>query len=183
MIATTLATATAAAAPPARKAPRKTPAASRARSTSLGVQGLLLGLGVAMGPILIGSARMASGDSLAAKNTGLILISTGLTLGPIMAHIATGELRRAAIFGAIPAACTAGLTALLFAQETAAFNGSVGTRTAFATLLTTALFTAGAGFIDVLNADERARGEGRKFFFIGPEISEGKRGLTIGGLF
>lgn len=144
--------------------------------------GLLAGVTTAVLPLVIGSTRAATGATFAAKNKGYEVAAVGLTLAPIMAHVAVREWKRAAIFGILPAVGTIAMTALLETKEQAAFRGTTVSRSTFVGLFTFTLFSSALGIVDVTFADKRAAGTGGGFI-IGPGIAGGRYTLEVGGPF
>lgn len=141
---------------------------------------LLAGVTTAVIPLVIGGSRAANGDTLAAKNAGFIIATGGLTLAPVMAHLAVREWKRAAIFGALPAAAAIGMSSLLLTYDKAAFSGTTLSRTTFSGLFSLTLFASGLGIVDAMLAGRRANGTGGGLL-IGPSISRTRTTLEVGG--
>jgi hypothetical protein len=117
------------------------------------------GVAAATMPLVIGGARQAdlkmddplSNKSLTHANTGWIIAGAGLSLAPIAAHVAVRSYERAALFGIVPAAATAGIGALVAVNPRALYDGVTGSRTPFALLFTTVAATSAIGVIDAMH--------------------------------
>ncbi len=106
-------------------------------------------------PLAIGSSIIASTEDVGRRRAGSVTIAAGLALAPIVSHLAAREWTRAAIFGAIPVACFAGMVALLEVQPTADVYGTRSGRLTYGLVLSFGVLSAGLGIIDTLGAARR----------------------------
>jgi hypothetical protein len=136
------------------------------------------GLTVALVPLAVGGALIATGDSLSTRRAGVFVLQAGLTLAPIVSHLVAGEWTRAAIFGAAPLALTVGMAALWAAQPDIIDEGTEATRTLFGVFLSLTVLASGAGLVDSLMAAERHK---TRPIAVAPLIGRGLVGIAVGG--
>ncbi len=100
-------------------------------------------------PLAIGGVRMASPTrDNSWKNGGWLIAGAGLSLAPIAAHLAVRSYDRAFLFGAVPAALTAGIGIEVALNPNALYDGETGSRTLFAFLFSGALIVSTLGVLD-----------------------------------
>jgi len=115
------------------------------------------GAGLAITPLLAGGVLFASTDDDGLRRAGTMVAMAGLTLAPIVSHVATREYKRAAIFGAVPLAALI-TNAIVFAYDPKVTTyGSAYTRTIFGVALTAGVLGAVVGLADSLAARDRWR--------------------------
>jgi hypothetical protein len=149
----------------------------------------MAGAATAFIPLVLGGVRAATASSPGARDIGYTVGGVGPALSPIVAHAVLGEWARAAAFGAPTVASEIGLSAYLAANPDAVFNGTVGSRTAFAIIFSVDLFGAAFGIVDVMMARERwlerqKKGSSASLLHdltISPRVGGGQVGLALGG--
>ena len=138
------------------------------------------GAAVAILPLAVGGA-LTTLDSRATRNAGLYVITAGLALAPIVSHLVLREWKRAAIFGAVPAASLLAMVAMLHAApDVLTEEGGPSTRIPFAAILIAAVFSSGVGIADCILAGDRKK---KSRITVAPAIGIHQYGLMIGGLF
>ena len=88
--------------------------------------GLIAGTATAIVPLIVGGALMAEDQSPRLEAAGFIVMASGFALAPWVAHGLQGSWRRAAIYGGISLALSAGAVAEMEASN--AFERHVGNR-------------------------------------------------------
>ena len=143
------------------------------------------GVATALIPLALGASHTAGAVSDASRDAGYVVAGAGFALAPVVAHVALGEWRRAAAFGAAPLAAELGIIALVSAFPDAVFHRTVGSRTAFALLFSVDVFAAALGLVDVMLAGDRARAARTAPALGGvtivPSIGRDHGGILIGG--
>ena len=143
----------------------------------------------AMVPLAIGGSLIASSYDVGTRKGATLTMMAGLALSPIVSHLIVREWTRAAIFGAIPVACLAGMVGLLQLQPTADIYGTTGGRLTYGALLSFAALSAGLGLLDTFGATRRAaelRQQKRsvaRSLAPAPLFFERGGGLTVAGAF
>jgi hypothetical protein len=142
-------------------------------------------------PMILGGIHTAAQSPTAdgPRNVGLAVAGVGPVLAPVVAHVVLGEYRRAALFGALPAAAEIGTCIYLAAIPDSVFEGTKETRLGFALLYTADLLGGVIGLVDAMMVRERARLTRRRGpdllgrITVSPRAGAGHRGLVIGGVF
>lgn len=143
---------------------------------------LTAGVATALIPLALGTWHTAGASSDASRDAGYVVAGAGFALAPVVAHVALGEWKRAAAFGAAPLAAELGIIALVSAFPDAVFHRTVGSRTAFALLFSVDVFGAALGLVDVMLAGDRARAApSLGGVTIVPSIGRDHGGILIGG--
>ena len=88
--------------------------------------GLIAGTATAILPLIVGGALMAEDQSPRLEAAGFIVMASGFALAPIVAHGLEGSWRRAAIYGGVSLALSAGAVAEMEASD--AFERRVGNK-------------------------------------------------------
>ncbi len=144
------AAATSAVAPSARAEGPSSPGSDQA------LLALAVGASTAIGPIAIGGAHAGrSNVPHSERDQGWIAAAAGFALAPLTAHLVTGEYGRGALFAAVPAATTLGLSALVVADRDAIYSGTEATRVCFVALFLTGATASAIGVIDAAFAPDR----------------------------
>jgi hypothetical protein len=138
-------------------------------------------------PLAVGGALFSGGLDVDRRKGASLAIASGLALAPIVSHLVVREWTRAAIFGAIPVACLAGMIALLEVQPTVTMFGTREGRLTYGLLLSFATLSAGAGLVDTVGASRRARdrrGAPRRALVLPTPVAlPGGGGLTLTATF
>jgi hypothetical protein len=117
---------------------------------------LAVGASTAIGPIAIGGARAGRTDlDHVERNQGWIAAGIGFTLAPVTAHLVTHEYGRGALFAAVPAATTIGISTLSALNPDGIYNGNPATRIGFVALFLGGATVSAIGVIDAAFAPER----------------------------
>jgi hypothetical protein len=141
------------AAPPARAAPPESESSDAGASP--GTTALVTGIAVAGASLAYGGTLLTTGRGLAVKRDGLLVMDTGLTLAPLIAHGVTGEWGRGALFTLAPAAGEIGMALLLAAQPQAPVVGKHKSQRIYPILITVSVLGSALGIFDAALADER----------------------------
>ena len=88
--------------------------------------GLIAGTATAIVPLIVGGALMAEDQSPRLEAAGFIVMASGFALAPWVAHGLQGSWRRAAIYGGISMALSAGAVVEMEASD--AFERRIGNR-------------------------------------------------------
>jgi hypothetical protein len=86
--------------------------------------GLVAGAAVAIAPLVAGSLLMAHDQSPQLEKAGVIVMASGFVLAPVVAHGLEGSWKRAALFGGLTLALSAG--AVVVMEEIDAFSPHTG---------------------------------------------------------
>lgn len=143
------------AAVPARATPGSAANAANEPGASPGTTALVTGIAVAGASLAYGGTLLTTGRGLAVKRDGLIVMDTGLTLAPLVAHGVAGEWGRGALFGLVPAAGEIGMAVLLAAHPDAAVKGKNKSQRIYPVLLSLSVLGSALGIFDAALADER----------------------------
>ena len=158
------------------------PAPPRVRPPPIAVA-LTVGVATALIPLALGTMHTAGAISDGSRDVGYAVAGAGFALSPIVAHVALGQWKRAAAFGAVPVATELGIIGLVSAFPDAVFHRSQGSRTAFALLFTADVLGAALGLVDVMLAGERARAApALGGLTLLPTVGRGQAGLVVGGM-
>jgi hypothetical protein len=88
--------------------------------------GLVAGTATAIVPLIVGGALMAEDQSPRLEAAGFIVMASGFALAPWVAHGVRGAWRRAAIYGGLSLALSAG--AVVEMEESHAFERRIGNK-------------------------------------------------------
>jgi len=141
-----------AAAAPAHATP---PGETRDAGASPGTTALVTGIALAGASLAYGGTLLTTGRGLAVKRDGLLVMDTGLTLAPLVAHGITGEWGRGALFSLAPAAGEIGMAILLAAHPDAPVVGKHKSQRIYPVLITVSVLGSALGIFDAALADER----------------------------
>lgn len=141
------------AAAPARATP--TPGEANEAGASPGTTALVTGIAVAGASLAYGGTLLTTGRGLAVKRDGLIVMDTGLTLAPLVAHAVAGEWGRGALFSLAPAVGEIGMAVLLSAHPDAAVKGKNKSQRIYPVLISLSVLGSALGIFDAALADER----------------------------
>jgi hypothetical protein len=140
------------------------------------------GMATGLVGLAVGGAMNAS-ESRSDKLAGTYLLMTGLTLAPAVSHLVAREWKRAAIFGAIPAAALLGMVGLLESVPGTLDEGNKDpVRVGYVILLAFGVVSSAGGIVDSLWAGERAKErEAAARVSVAPLVGGGRWGLALGG--
>jgi len=119
--------------------------------------GLVAGTATALLPLIVGGALMAEDQSPKLETAGLIVMASGFALAPWVAHGLQGAWRRAAIYGGVSLALSAG--AVVAMEESDAFASHVGNRRRIPMKIFLPLAMGSSLFGVVMSAFDRNRAE------------------------
>jgi hypothetical protein len=120
---------------------------------------LASGAAVSLLSVGIGSMVIATSDSRASRNAGLLGMEAGLCLSPIVAHLVVGEPRRGLLFAAIPLTLGAALgTVMAFSPEIIS-RGPALLQLTFLGLVSGSVFGSALGVLDAARVAERRRSD------------------------
>jgi hypothetical protein len=122
---------------------------------TLGTTALVTGIAVAGASLAYGGTLLTTGRGLAVKRDGLLVMDTGLTLAPLLAHGVAGEWARGALFSLAPAAGEVGMAILLAAHPAAPVVGKHKSQRIYPILITVSVLGSALGIFDAALADER----------------------------
>jgi len=122
---------------------------------SRGTTALVTGIALAGASLVYGSTLLTTGRGLAVKRDGVIVMDTGLTLTPLLAHGIVGEWGRGALFTLAPAAGEIGMAILLAAHPDAPVKGKHKDQRIYPVLITVSVLGSALGIFDAALADER----------------------------
>jgi len=130
--------------------------------------GLIAGAATAIVPLIVGGALMAEDQSPKLEAAGFIVMASGFALAPWVAHGVQGSWRRAAIYGGISLALSAGAMAEMEASQ--AFERRIGNKQRIPTkiLLPLAMGSAVLGVVMSLFDPERAEPPPRLSLWLAP---------------
>jgi hypothetical protein len=130
--------------------------------------GLIAGTATAIVPLIVGGALMAEDQSPRLESAGFIVMASGFALAPWVAHGVQGSWRRAAIYGGISLALSAGAVAEMEASD--AFERRVGNKQRIPTkiLLPLAMGSAMLGVVMSLFDRDRAEPPPRLSLWLAP---------------
>ncbi len=135
------------------------------------------GLATAILPLAVGGGIVATRFSIDEQHAGILTLSAGLALAPIVSHAVTREWKRAAIWGAVPVVSAIGMAVFLaIAPDVVTALGEREQRIPFAALLILSLFSSAGGLADTFSAGERWR----KVHLV-PIVSAQGASLAMGG--
>jgi hypothetical protein len=143
------------------------------RRPSRGATALATGLAIAGASLAYGGTLLTSGSSLNVKHDGLMVMDTGLTLAPLLAHGVAGEWARGALFAIPPALGGVGMAALLASVPEAPIKGRKHSQRIYPVLITLSFVGSAAGILDAALVDRRlpsvslAAGDG----YVGAELA------------
>jgi hypothetical protein len=139
--------------------------------------GLIAGSATAIVPLIVGGAMMAEDQSPRLEAAGFIVMASGFALAPWVAHGVEGSWRRAAIYGGISLALSAGAVAEMEASD--AFERRVGNRQRIPTkiLLPLAMGSAMLGVVMSLFDRDRAEPPPRLSLWLAPGVGGFATGL------
>ena len=130
--------------------------------------GFIAGAATAIVPLIVGGALMAEDQSPRLEAAGFIVMASGFALAPWVAHGLEGSWRRAAIYGGISLALSAGAVAEMEASD--AFERRVGNRQRIPTkvLLPLAMGSSVLGVVMSLFGRDRAEPPPRVSLWLAP---------------
>jgi hypothetical protein len=131
------------------------PSGSSEAGASPGTTALVTGIAVAGASLAYGGTLLTTGRGLAVKRDGLLVMDTGLTLAPLIAHGVAGEWARGALFALAPAAGEIGMAVLLAAHPDAPVVGKHKSQRIYPVMLTVSVLGSALGIFDATLADER----------------------------
>src|SRR5438105_1225769 len=105
---------------PAPPLPRRTPPVMVAFAA---------GIATALIPLALGATYTANASTDGPRDVGYAVAGAGFAMAPIVAHVALGEWKRAAAFGAAPVAAEIAIVSLVSAKPDAIFQGTTFSRT------------------------------------------------------
>ena len=114
------------------------------------------GTATALVPFGIASLMMAHEGGTADPRAGVIVLSSGLALAPVVGHLIVREWGRAGLLGALGAAGAGGMIGLFEAEPRTFRRGDKVTRMVAGALLAYLLATSTFGILDCLYANERS---------------------------
>lgn len=140
--------------------------------------GLIAGSATAIVPLIVGGAMMSEDQSPKLEAAGFIVMASGFALAPWVAHGIQGSWRRAAIYGGISLALSAGAVAEMEASD--AFERHVGNRQRIPTkiLLPLAMGSSMLGVVMSLFDHDRAEPPPRLSLWLAP--AQGGNGFATG---
>jgi hypothetical protein len=147
--------ATAAASPAACASPSSVESEDPEAGTSRGATALVTGIAIAGASLAYGGTLLTTGHGLAVKHDGLYVMSTGLTLAPLLAHGVVGEWSRGAVFSILPALGGIGMAALLAVHPDAPIKGKDGSQRIYPVLISVSVLGSALGIFDAALVDER----------------------------
>ncbi len=100
------------------------PAAEASQAGDAPPAGFIAGTAVAVATLVAGGFLMAHDQSPQLEKAGVIVMASGFVLAPVVAHGLEGSWRRAALFGGVTLALSAG--AVVVMQEIDAFSPHTG---------------------------------------------------------
>jgi len=119
--------------------------------------GLIAGSATAVVPLIVGGALMAEDQSPKRESVGFIVMASGFALAPWVAHGVQGSWRRAAIYGGISLALSAGAVAEMESSE--AFERRIGNKQRIPTKILLPLAMGSAVLGVVMSLFDRQQGE------------------------
>ena len=130
--------------------------------------GLVAGTATAIVPLIVGGALMAQDQSPRLEAAGFIVMASGFALAPWVAHGVQGAWRRAAIYGGISLALSAG--AVVEMEESHAFERRIGNKQRIPTkiLLPLAMGSSVLGVVMSLFDRDHAEPAPRLSFWLAP---------------
>jgi hypothetical protein len=139
--------------------------------------GLIAGAATAIVPLIVGGSLMAEDQSPRLEAAGFIVMASGFALAPWVAHGLEGSWRRAAIYGGVSLALSAGAVAEMEASH--AFERRVGNKQRIPTkiLLPLAMGSAMLGVVMSLFDHDRAEAPPRLSFWLAPAAGGFATGL------
>jgi hypothetical protein len=130
--------------------------------------GLIAGTATAIVPLIVGGSLMAEDQSPRLEAAGFIVMASGFALAPWVAHGLEGSWRRAAIYGGLSLALSAGAVAEMEASD--AFERRVGNKQRIPTkiLLPLAMGSAMLGVVMSLFDHDQAEPPPRLSLWLAP---------------
>lgn len=147
------------------------------KAESRGPLALVSGFAVAGISLGAGSFLLASERELHYKHAGLVVMHSGLTLAPLVAHGVGGEWRRGVLFSIPPALGGLGMLALLSVRPEAPMMGKNKSHRIFPVLITVSVLGSAVGIFDAALIDERMPVE------VAAAASDDFGGVWLGGNF
>jgi hypothetical protein len=117
---------------------------------------LVTGIAIGGGAFGVGSALVASQDSLSGKHFGLGVSHTGLALAPLFAHGVVGEWGRGALFAVPPTLGGASMAVLLASSPRAPIRSTNGDHRLYPIPILVSVVGAAIGVFDAALVDERS---------------------------
>jgi len=130
--------------------------------------GLIAGTATAVLPLIVGGALMAEDQSPRLESAGFIVMASGFALAPWVAHGVQGSWRRAALYGGVSLALSAGAVAEM--EVSNAFERRVGNKQRIPTkiLLPLAMGSSVLGVVMSLFDPDRAELPPRLSLWLAP---------------
>ena len=115
----------------------------------------MTGIAIAGASLAYGGAMLTINSSLATKHAGLLVMDTGLTLAPLMAHGVVDEWWRGAAFSIPPALGGIGMAALLAWRPDAPIKGKQKSQKIYPVLISMSVLGSAVGVFDAAFCDSR----------------------------